>query len=112
MTESSIALGLYTVYQHACENFPQTIAAVAKMGYQGVEMYGEPEQFPAERVKEVLAACGVALVGWHIEWKHLQPNTIEESIAFFHKAGLKNVIIPCLGGKWCCRSSFKAKPCK
>lgn len=100
MTKPSVALGLYTVYQHACENFSQTISEVAKMGYQGVEMYGEPEQFPAEQVKEMLAVHGLALVGWHIEWKHLQPDAIEESIAFFHSAGLKNVIIPCLGGKW------------
>ena len=95
-----IALGLYTVYQHACEDFPQTIARVAKMGYEGVEMYGEPEQFPAELVKKTLAGYGLPLVGWHIEWKHLQPDTIESSIGFFHEVGLKNVMIPCLGGKW------------
>lgn len=95
-----IVLGLYTVYRHARASFAETIGAVKQMGYEGVEMYGEPEQFPAKTVRETLAAQELALTGWHIEWKHLQPDTIERSIAFFHEAGLNNVIIPCLGGKW------------
>ena len=95
-----IALGLYTVFQHARADFARTCAEVKRMGYQGVEMYGEPAQFPAELVRDTLAAQQLALTGWHMEWKHLQPDTIENSIAFFRKAGLKTVIIPCLGGRW------------
>lgn len=95
-----IALGLYTVFRRACADFAQTAAEVRSMGYEGVEMYGEPEQFPAQTVRETLAQQELTLVGWHVGWEHLQPDTIESSLAFFHKAGLTNVIIPCLGGKW------------
>ncbi|MBD5093454.1 MAG: sugar phosphate isomerase/epimerase [Subdoligranulum sp.] len=100
MSIPPITLGLYTVFRHACADFAGTIAAVKQMGYEGVEMYGEPEQFPAQTVKEVLAAQALPLTGWHVEWRHLQPDTIEDSIRFFHAAGLQNIIIPCLGGKW------------
>lgn len=95
-----IALGLYTVFRQACADFAGTAAEIKKMGYDGVEMYGDPEQFPAEMVKEVLAGQQLTLTGWHIEWRYLQPDRVERSISFFNRAGLKNIIIPCLGGRW------------
>lgn len=100
MIQPPIALGMYTVFQNAQRDFENTIHQVAQMGYQGIEMYGEPADFPASRVSGALRDEGLALVGWHIEWRHLQEAALEETVGFCKEAGLTCVIIPCLGGKW------------
>lgn len=100
MIHPPIALGMYTVFQNAQKDFEGTIHQVAQMGYQGIEMYGEPSDFPAARVADALREEGLTLTGWHIEWRHLQEDTLERTVDFCAEAGLPCVIIPCLGGRW------------
>ena len=95
-----IALGMYSVHKTVAKDLQGTLKALADMGYQGIEFYGEPSDFPAEKVNAALEASGLELVSWHIEWRNLQPETIEDAIAYFKRVGLTRVIIPCLGGQW------------
>ena len=69
------------------------------LGHTSVEYYGEPA-LPPERVAELLAENGLTLNGRHMEWRHLQPETMEGTIAYCKAAGLKRVILPCLGSRW------------
>ena len=100
MNRIPVALGMYTVHKRAAQDLPGTLLALGRMGYQGIEFYGEPSDFPPERVNAALKESGLELTSWHIEWRNLQPDTIEGSIEYFRKVGLTRVIIPCLGGQW------------
>lgn len=100
MKHAPIALGMYSVHKSVAKDLPGTLKALADMGYQGIEFYGEPSDFPSEQVSAALKTSKLQLVSWHIEWRNLQPETIEDSIAYFKRVGLTRVIIPCLGGQW------------
>lgn len=94
-----IALGVYTVYKALTKDLKGTLLSVGKMGYTGVEFFGEPVYEP-HILKQALQEAHLDLVGWQIEWRHLQPDTIDQTIDYCKKVGLKTIIIPCLGGKW------------
>lgn len=100
MNRIPIALGMYTVHKRVAQDLAGTLQALARMGYQGIEFYGEPSDFPPELVNSALKESGLELASWHIEWRNLQPESIERSIEYFKKVGLTRVIIPCLGGQW------------
>lgn len=100
MSNRPIALGMYSVHKSVAKDLKDTLCALAEMGYNGIEFYGEPADFPADQVCEALKASGLVLTSWHIEWRNLQPETIEHSIQYFKKVGLNRIIIPCLGGQW------------
>jgi sugar phosphate isomerase/epimerase len=53
MGHMSIALGLYSVYRELQKDFAATLREVKKLGYDGVEFFGELSHDPAE-VREVL----------------------------------------------------------
>ena len=93
------SLGCATVARELDADPAGTLQKIAGLGYTSVEYYGEPV-LPPEQVAGLLSENGLALSGWHIEWRHLQPDTIENTIAYCKKAGLRRVIIPCLGSRW------------
>ena len=100
MSLKHVALGMYTVHKSSARDLTGTLCKLKEIGYEGIEFYGEPADFPPEQVCRALEASGLELTSWHIEWRNLQPDTIEDSIQYFRKVGLRRVIIPCLGGQW------------
>lgn len=94
-----IALAMYTVYEEMKRDLGRTLATIAAMGYQGVEFYGEA-LWPAGEVRGLLQQHGLVLCGWHVEWRLLQQETLEETLAYHKELGNPNIIIPCLGGPW------------
>ena len=100
MVETNIGLGMYTVFESAQKDMTNSFVQLAQMGYTGMEFYGEPADFPADRVIHALQESGLALTGWHIEWRNLQEKTFGPTVEYLHKVGCPMAIIPCLGGKW------------
>lgn len=94
-----LALAMYTVYEELQQSLEETLSAIKKMGYQGVEFYGETS-WPAVDVKRLLEVNELEICGWHVEWKLLQSETIAETLQYHHELGNPNIIIPCLGGPW------------
>lgn len=91
---------MYTVYQSVEQDINETFSKLAKMGYQGIEFYGEPVNFPVEKVRHALQESGLELTGWHMEWRNLQENTFGDSVKYLQAVGCPIAIVPCLGGKW------------
>ncbi|MCR8660399.1 sugar phosphate isomerase/epimerase family protein [Paenibacillus endoradicis] len=94
-----LALAMYTVYGELQKNLEQTLSTIKKMGYQGVEFYGET-RWSAVEVKRLLEVNELEICGWHVEWKLLQSDTIAETLLYHKELGNPNIIIPCLGGPW------------
>lgn len=94
-----VALGMYTVHREAATDMEVAFVSLAQMGYRGIEFYGEPDFVPAA-VARALAASGLTLTSWHIEWRNLQPERISETLDYLARVGCPVAVIPCLGGKW------------
>ena len=92
-------LGAFTVFEPLKRDVLGTLRRVHELGYESIEYYGEPERDPIQLAGE-LREAGLALNGWHVEWRHLQPETLEQTIRYCKDVGLKRVIIPCLGSRW------------
>jgi sugar phosphate isomerase/epimerase len=99
MGHMSIALGLYSVYRELQKDFAATLREVKKLGYDGVEFFGELSHDPAE-VREVLEKNDLQNCGWHTEWKLLQKETLPGTLEYHRIAGTPNIIVPALGGPW------------
>lgn len=100
MSGTPIALGMYTVHKEVLADMPGTFRKLAEMGYQGIEFYGEPSDYPIDAVNHAIASSGLALTSWHIEWRNLQKETISGTIRYLRAVGCKRAVVPCLGGKW------------
>lgn len=99
--KEKIALGMFTVNEAVKKDMADTFLKLSKMGYTGIEFYGEPEDFPdAEKVKNALENANLQLTSWHIEWRNLQKNTIAKTIKYLKQVNCPIAVIPCLGGKW------------
>lgn len=93
-------LGMYTVSRAVRENMEKVFVQLAEMGYRGIEFYGEPKDFPVDKVRSALRESGLILTGWHTEWRSLQEDTFADTVQYLQAAGCPAAIIPCLGGKW------------
>lgn len=85
-------LQLYSVRDSASENYEQTLARVAKMGYSLVESAGFFEH-TAEEVKEMLEKNGLTLCSTHTPYKQICAD-IDTVIEFHKTVGCKDIIIP------------------
>ncbi|MBB3128427.1 sugar phosphate isomerase/epimerase [Paenibacillus rhizosphaerae] len=94
-----IVLALYTVYEELQKDLENTFSTLHQMGYSGVELYGEA-RWPAAEVRELAKRYELDICGWHVEWKLLQPETIQKTIRYHKELGNRNIVIPCLGGPW------------
>jgi sugar phosphate isomerase/epimerase len=95
MSKIPIGLQLYSI-RHDCErDLPGTLSKVAEMGYDGVEFAGY-YGYDAESLREILDDLGLACCGTHARWDSLQPEMIEETIAFNQTLGNQYLIVPAL----------------
>lgn len=93
MSRIPLALQLYSVRNDAAADLPGVLAAVKKMGYEGVEFagfYGHD----AETVKKLLDDNGLVMAGAHVGLDTLLGDALEESVAFHQTIGNRYLIVP------------------
>jgi sugar phosphate isomerase/epimerase len=79
-------------------DFPGTIAAVAKIGYKGVEFAGYWNR-SAKDIRKMVDDNGLVTCGTHTQYADLQPDKIDATIEFNQILGNKFVICPSMSAK-------------
>ncbi len=90
-----IALQLYSVRDDCARNFSETLKAVAKMGYQGVEFAGYYNN-SAKELKKMLDDLGLKVAGTHIKLNTLLGDELKKTVEFNHTLGNRYLIVPSL----------------
>lgn len=98
MKKIPIGLQLYSVRNECKADFPGTIAAVAKIGYKGVEFAGYWGR-SAKEVRQMIDDHGLVTCGTHTQFADLQPEKIDATIEFNQIIGNKFIICPYMTGK-------------
>jgi len=91
-----IGLQLYSVRQDCARDLPGTLAAVAKMGYEGVEFAGYFER-TARELRRLLDGNGLKCCGTHTAIDTLLGDKLKETIEFNRILGNRFLIVPSLG---------------
>jgi len=100
-----IGLQLYSVREDCKRDLPGTIAAVAKMGYKGVEFAGYYDR-SAKQLLKMLDDNGLVCCGTHTGLDTLLGDNLARTIEFNRTLGNKYLIVPGLPGKY--RASHQA----
>jgi sugar phosphate isomerase/epimerase len=90
-----VALQLYSVREDCATDFPGTIAAVAKIGYQGVEFAGY-YNYSAQEVRKMLDDNGLKCAGTHTGLDTVTGDALEKTIEYNRILGNSYLIIPWL----------------
>ncbi len=88
-----VGVQLYSVRTDCAKDLPGTIAAVAKMGYQGVEFAGY-YNYKAPDLRKMLDANGLACCGTHTAMDTLSDANLAATIEFNRILGNKYLIVP------------------
>lgn len=102
---AAIGLQLYSVREDCKRDLPGTIAAVGKMGYEGVEFAGYYDR-SAEELRRMLDGNGLVCCGTHTGIDTLLGDNLAKTIEFNKTLGNKYLIVPGLPEKY--RSSRQA----
>ncbi|MFD1440045.1 sugar phosphate isomerase/epimerase family protein [Lacticaseibacillus hegangensis] len=87
---------IYDLYQHDPE---KAMAWLNTIGCHYVELYGDPI-LDVDELKNLLNRYQIRLVSWQVEWKYLQPQNINYTLAYHSALGTPQIFIPALGGPW------------
>lgn len=93
-----VGVQLYSVREDCKKDFPGTIAAIAKMGYAGVEFAGYWNR-SAPEIKKILDDNGIVACGSHTPSENVQPDKLAATIEFNQIIGNKFIIVPDMSGK-------------
>jgi sugar phosphate isomerase/epimerase len=93
MARIPIALQLFSVRDDCARDLSGTLAAVAKMGYQGVEFAGYHGRSAAE-LRKMLDDLGLKVAGTHIGLDTLLGDELERTIEFNRRIGNRFLIVP------------------
>jgi sugar phosphate isomerase/epimerase len=91
----SISLQLYSVRNDCAKDFDATLAAVAKMGFAGVEFAGYHKY--ADKPKELKAKLdelGLKAAATHIGTGTMRGDALKKTIEFHQEIGCKYLIVP------------------
>jgi sugar phosphate isomerase/epimerase len=88
-----IALQLYSIREECARDLPGTIAAEAKMGYEGVEFAGYYDR-SAQELRKLLDDHGLRCAGTHTGLNTILGDELERTIAFNRTLGNKYLIVP------------------
>lgn len=88
-----IALQLYSVREQCAQDLPGTLAAVAKMGYVGVEFAGYHGR-SAQELKKLLDDNGLKVAGTHTGIDTLLGDQLEYTVEFNRTIGNRFLIVP------------------
>lgn len=92
-----LALQLYSLRDICGRDVPGTLAAVAKMGYQGVEFAGYYGKSAAE-LRKILDDNGLKCCGTHTGLDTLTGDRLKRTVEFNKTLGNPFLIVPGLGG--------------
>ena len=97
MSKIPIAVQLWSVRDDVAKDLPGTLAALAKMGYQGVEPAGLGSTSPADW-KKLLADNGLGVAGAHVGINLVEEGTLQSTIDTYAAIGCKRLVVPALPG--------------
>ncbi|MHC4752162.1 MAG: sugar phosphate isomerase/epimerase family protein [Planctomycetota bacterium] len=100
-----IGLQLYSVREDCKRDLPGTVAAVAKMGYNGVEFAGYYDR-SAGQLRKMLDDNGLVCCGTHTGLDTLLGDNLARTIEFNQTLGNKYLVVPGLPEKY--RNSHQA----
>lgn len=93
MAKIPIALQLYSVREDCAKDLPGTLAAVAKMGYAGVEFAGYHGR-SADELRRLLDDLGLKCAGTHIGIDTLLGDQLRATVEFNRTLGNRFLIVP------------------
>lgn len=105
MARIPIALQLYSIRDNCAEDLPGSLAAVARMGYEGVDFAGYYGR-TAQELRSMLDDLGLKVAGTHIALDTLLGDELERTVEFNQILGNKFLIVPWLPDEY--RSSRDA----
>ncbi len=107
MSKIPIGLELYSVRNECAADLPGTLAAVAKMGYTGVEFAGF-HNWAAADLRKLLDDTGLICCGSHTPISAVLDDQLEATMEFNATIGNQYLIIPGLPGEYtCCIDAWK-----
>lgn len=99
MKKLPVAAQVYSVREQAEADFDRTMEALARMGYDGVELAGLYGMSP-EEVRAVLDRWGLQAVSAHVPYEAFAQD-LEGTVETYRKIGCRYAAIPYLGGdRW------------
>jgi sugar phosphate isomerase/epimerase len=93
MAKIPVGLELYSVREDCARDLPGTLAAVAKMGYEGVEFAGYHNR-TAPELRKMLDDLGLKCCGTHTGFNTLLGDELPHTIEFNQILGNKYLIVP------------------
>lgn len=93
-----VGVQLYSVRESCKTNFPGTIAALAKLGYNGVEFAGY-WNYSAAEIRQWLDADGIVACGSHTPYEMVRPDKLQATIEFNQTIGNHFIIVPDMTAK-------------
>ena len=96
-----VALELFSLRQDAAKDLPATLAAIAKMGYEGIELVGEkgglqnttPFGFSAKEVRKMADDVGLRIFSAHHTMRLLSDDQLEATVEFNQILGNNRIIV-------------------
>lgn len=99
MSALPIGLQLYSIRQNTATDLAGSLAAVAEMGYAGVEFAGFFD-WSAPDLRRALDDLGLVCCGAHIGIQTLLPDVFEETVEFQRTLGNQFLIVPGLPAEY------------
>ena len=96
--KTPVALQLYTLRELMQTDFKGTVAKVAEIGYDAVELAGYGDM-SAKEMKQFLGNLGLQCAGSH-EGYDLLSEQLDETIAYNKEIGNKYIICPSMPNQW------------
>src|SRR5882724_3950231 len=93
MDKIPVGVQLYSVRDQCRKDLPGTLAAVAKIGYKGVEFAGYWGR-TAKELREMLDENGIVACGTHTPYESVLEDKLKETIEFNRTIGNKFLIVP------------------
>lgn len=93
-----VGVQLYSVRENCQTDFPGTIAAIAQMGYAGVEFAGY-WNYSAPEIRQWLDNDGIVACGSHTPYEMVQPDKLAATIEFNQTIGNHFIIVPDMTAK-------------
>lgn len=95
-----IALELWSVRDEAQKDLTRVLAAVAEMGYQGVELAHSDYGKSGEEWRKLLDTNGLKACGMHTTMPNLQGDAFQRMVDFQKAIGNRNLILAALPGEY------------